>query len=152
MIRRAETRDLREIVSIFRSNPETFSDTELTVAGKDIRNVIKDRGCEKDYFVAEASGKIVGCSGFERQRDTNGVYVLTWLAVHPDFQRKGVATRLYRLIEGSIRKMHGRVIFIYAGSGEANRHFYRRMGFRKTGRIPKYHSATKDLVVYCKLM
>lgn len=146
MIRRAKPGELGTIISLLRLNLDTFSKTEVASAVKNVREFIR----QKKFFIARVSDRIVGCAGFEKQDDTDGVYSLNWLAVHPDFKRKGVATALCNLIEERVKRLGARLIFLNAGSGEANRHFYRKMGFKKSGRISKYYGEAKDLVFYCK--
>ncbi len=148
MIRRAKPGELGTIVSLLRLNPDTFSKTEVASAVKNIRKLIGRR----NLFIARVSDRIVGCAGFEKQDDTDGVYSLNWLAVHPEFKRKRAATALCNLIERRVKRLGARLIFLNVGSGEANRHFYRKMGFKKSGRIPKYYGETKDLILYHKLL
>lgn len=146
MIRPANIEELETIVSLLRLNPDTFSKTEVASAVKNIRQLIK----QKKFFIARVRDRIAGCAGFEKQDDTNGVYSLNWLAVHPSFKRRGIATKLYNLIEERVRRRGARLILLNAGSGEVNRHFYRKTGFKKSGRIPKYYGPAKDLIFYCK--
>lgn len=148
MIRPAKMGELGTIVSLLRLNPGTFSKTEVASAIKNIRGIIGRR----NFFIARASDRIVGCAGFEKQNDTRRVYSLNWLAIHPDFKRQGIATGLYNFIEERVKRLGGRLILLNAGSGETNRHFYRKMGFKKSGRIPKYYNETKDLIFYFKLL
>lgn len=145
-------KDLEKILSIIKLNLDTFSETEIAEAGKNIMEIINKRNKENDFLIERFSKKIVGCAGFERQNDTDGVYSLNWLAVHPDYKRKGIATGLYNFIEKQIEKLDARLIFLNAGSGEENRYFYSKMGFKKSGRIPKYYSETKDLILYYKFL
>ena len=140
MIQQAKSSDLKIIVSLIKLNFDTFSEIESEEAGKYIRKLISKRDKENNFFVSEISNRIVGCAGFSKQKDTSGVYCLNWLAVHPDFKRKGIATELYHFIEERIKKLAGRLIMLEAGSGEANQYFYIKMGFVECGRIPAYQS------------
>ncbi len=145
-------KDLEKILSIIKLNPDTFYESEIAEAGKNIMEIIKKRNKENDFLIERISKKIIGCAGFERQNDTNGVYSLNWLAIHPDYKRRGIATGLYNFIEKHIEKLNARLIFLNAGSGEENRYFYSKMGFKASGRIPKYYNETKDLVLYYKFL
>lgn len=148
MIRRAKLGELETIVSLLELNSDTFSKTEVASARKNILELIRQR----TFFVARVSDKVVGCAGFERQNDTDGVYSLNWLAVHPSFKRRGIATKLYSFVEERVKWLGARLIFLNAGSGEVNRHFYRNMGFKQSGKIPKYYGEAKDLILYHKLL
>lgn len=150
MIQHAKASDLKTIISLIKLNSNTFSEIESAEAGKYLRKLISKRDNENDFFVAKRSNKIVGCAGFSKQTDTYGVYCLNWLAVHPEFKRRGIATELCLLIEKRIKELAGRIIVLEAGSGEVNRHFYGKMGFVECGRVPKYHSEEKDMVIYYK--
>lgn len=58
-----------------------------------------------------------------------------WLAVHPSYQRQGVATRLYREIERRMRQQGVRMVLVdTAASNNRALAFLQRMGFRNPER------------------
>ncbi len=147
-IREAVIKDFPSIMALFKMNSDTFSRNEIPAAQKYIEELIK--GMIGRFFVSVSKNKIVGCAGYSKEADTDGVYSFNWLAVHPDFKRHGMATELYNMIENKIKAFGGRLIIVNAGSNEVNRFFYKKMGFKACGRIPQYHSEKKDLIWYYK--
>lgn len=150
MIRKATSKDFKSIMALIRLNLDTFSESEIPSAEKCIKELIKKQDKENEFFVAVDSEKIIGCAGYSKQDDTSGVYFLCWLVVHPDFKRQGIATELYNHIETKLKSLRARLIILNAGSNEVNKFFYRKMGFKTCGTIPKYYSETKNLIWYYK--
>lgn len=150
MIRKATIKDLKPIMALIKLNLDTFSESEIPSAEKCIKELVKKQDKKNEFFVIADSEKIIGCAGYSKQDDTKGVYFLCWLAVHPDFKRQGIATKLYSHIEAKLKLLHARLIILNAGSNETNRFFYKKMGFKTCGTIPKYYSETKNLIWYYK--
>lgn len=137
-------------MSLIKLNGDTFSRFEIPAAEKSIKEFLKNQNKNNKFFVIVESGKIIGCGGYAKNDDTFGVYTLCWLAIHPDFKRRGWAIKLYAHIESDIRSLHARLIIAEAGRGEINRFFYKKIKFRIAGIIPKYYSKDEDLVWYYK--
>src|SRR3990172_295307 len=55
---------------------------------------------EQDFFVAEADGRPVGFAGFDIQTGTLDMHsAFSGGIVHPDYRRRGIATRLMETVE-----------------------------------------------------
>jgi ribosomal protein S18 acetylase RimI-like enzyme len=150
MIKKATSKDLKEIMSLIKLNGDTFSKFEIPAAEKSIREFVKKQDKNNKFFVIVESGKTIGCGGYAKNDDTYGVYTLCWLVIHPDFKRQGKAIKLYDHIESDISSLRARLIIAEAGRDEINRFFYRKIKFKTAGIIPKYYSEKEDLVWYCK--
>ena len=74
---------------------------------------------ESEILVADDSNQVVGFVGSRRAS-------VTWLFVHPDHRRKGVATALVRSLIGGLR---GTITLNVATENLAARQLYERMGF-----------------------
>ena len=151
MIREATLEDLPSITSIMELNSDVYSKNEISAAKEDIKEWtgVQNRK-DNNYFVEVNPHKITGCAGYSKRYDTEGVYTFSWLAVHPDFKRKGVATDLYNLIEAQLTKLNARLIILNTGKGEVNNFFYEKIGFKIGGIIPTYYHGKNDLVWYYK--
>lgn len=150
MIKKATPKDLKSIMALIKLNSDTFSRFEIPAAEKSIGGFIKKQNKSNKFFVIAKSGKIIGCGGYVKNDDTFGVYTLCWLAIHPDFKRRGLAIKLYSYIESNLKTLNARLIIAEAGRGEVNRFFYKKMKFRVAGTIPKYYSEKEDLMWYYK--
>lgn len=96
-------------------------------------NGIEDLINAGSFFVAEYENKIIGCGGWAidvsdlRQAEISGFFV------HPDFARKGVATRLLATCEEHCLKKGVQVLYLTATlSGEP---FYRKCGYSELERF-----------------
>lgn len=84
------------------------------------------------YFVVEAEGVIVACGGVA----TEGAELhLCWGLVHPDWQRRGLGTRL---VEHRLDWARGRAGLEVARlcTSQRTRAFYERFGFKSTRFTP----------------
>jgi ribosomal protein S18 acetylase RimI-like enzyme len=150
MIRKAEIADLEKIMDLSKLI-SIFSQYEISSAKKAITKIIENSGVNSNFYVL-VEADIVGCGGFSKKEDTTGVYSVNWLVIDPSQQGKGLGTKLYDHIELEIKKLGARLIILNAGTDEKNRFFYKKMGFKPAGEIPKYYSDSKGLVWYYKII
>ena len=149
MIRLAKLSDLKEImINLIQANPDIFSAEEVTKAKKIIATLIEN----KAYYVSIASNEITGGAGFSACEDTTGVFVLNWIAVNPNHKQKGIGTEVYTVVEQRVKEIGARMMILNTGSGEKNRLFYTKMGFKEVGRIPIYYTKERDLIWYQKML
>ena len=86
-IRRYEERDFRAYVGTLEETTSWGDE-----AGEELAARIQKMTEKDEIWVAEADGKAVGFMILTPNDD--GTLEIDWLDVHPDFQRKGVATNL----------------------------------------------------------
>ncbi len=80
-----------------------------------------DKLTSQHFFIAELDNQIVGYASLE-SNDT-----IDFLYVHKDFQRKGIAERLYREIEK--KSMKSQAKNLYAEVSITAKLFFEKMGF-----------------------
>ncbi len=143
-------------MSLINLNSDIFSTNEIRLAKKSITKLINNKSKgnrnENDFYIFNNNSTTVGCAGYSNNDDTQNVYTLNWLAVHSNFKRQKIATKLYIHIETAIKKLNAKLIIANAGSNEINQFFYKSVGFNIGGIIPKYYSEIKDLVWYYKFI
>jgi ribosomal protein S18 acetylase RimI-like enzyme len=149
----AEKNDINGIIELIQLNSDTFAKSEIPAARESISYLIEQQDMDNKFYVAKRSGLIIGCGGYSKENDTNGVYTINWLATHPQFKRRGIATHIYTYCESELYiTKRARLLILNAGSGEQNRFFYKKMGFKESGRIPQYYNKNKDLIWYYKIL
>jgi ribosomal protein S18 acetylase RimI-like enzyme len=149
----AEKNDINGIIELIKLNSDTFAESEIPAARESISYLIEQQDMDNKFYVAKRSGLIIGCGGYSKENDTNGVYTINWLATHPQFKRRGIATHIYTYCESELYiTKRARLLILNAGSGEQNRFFYKKMGFKESGRIPQYYNKNKDLIWYYKIL
>jgi len=85
-------------------------------------------------FVAEEKGKILG---FVTYTSNEGETKISWIGVEPEFQGKGIGTKLLRKLEKELKRIGVKDLRVETVGDstkykpyEITRAFYRKMGFR----------------------
>ena len=87
-IRPYSSKDLEEVITIFRGNtPDFFSTEEET----DLIGYLKNE--TEDYFVIENENQVVGCGGINYESDY-AVGIISWDIIHSKYQGMGIGAKL----------------------------------------------------------
>ncbi|MCG9729903.1 N-acetyltransferase [Shewanella sp. Isolate13] len=112
---------------------ETFSAYEGTEEGKVIGELTTELMSTTDsndlfIFVAIEAGKLAGCIMFSRLTFETGInaFILSPVAVHPDFQRQGVGQKLIKFGLQTLAAKGVELVFTY---GDPN--YYSKVGFKQ---------------------
>ncbi len=133
----------------------SFTSAEIDVAMELIDSVLKDP-TQKDYHVdclADAQDQAVGYICYGPAPMTEGTFDLYWIAVDPDFQEKGVGSKLLRFLEEILKERGGRLILADTSTVpdyEKTQRFYVKNGFIEVAKIPDYYRPGNDRVTFCK--
>lgn len=84
-------------------------------------------------YVEEWKGEVVGCAAFVASWAFEGVYDLTWVAVHPEFQGRGIGKALVERCLDAIAPMGHMVILSTDKPGFYARHWLFRAIDRHIG-------------------
>jgi ribosomal-protein-alanine N-acetyltransferase len=105
----------------------------------------------KDTFlVAEVEKKIVGyIIGFCGSE----VGIVVSIAVHPNFRRKGIGTKLWKELLKLFKNNNVKIAQLEVRkSNSIAQNFYKKIGFKKIGVIKNYYENGEDaIVMVCKL-
>lgn len=112
---------------------ETFADSEGADEGKVIGQLTTELMSTTDnddlfIFVAKKEGKLVGSILFSRLTFENEInaFILSPVAVHPDFQRQGVGQKLIKFGLEALRSYGVELVLTY---GDPN--YYSKVGFKQ---------------------
>jgi acetoin utilization deacetylase AcuC-like enzyme/GNAT superfamily N-acetyltransferase len=131
-----------------------FNASEVDIAGELVAERLQ-KGDESGYhfIFAEHSGRLAGYVCYGPIPATSDSYDLYWIAVHPDFQSRGLGRRLLRKTEEFIRKAGGRRMYAdtsqrlqYAGT----RAFYENRGFRLEAVLKDFYALEDGKMIYSK--
>jgi len=142
---------LREILIATR----VFTQEEIAVAMELIDIVLGDRD-QEDYTIhclVDDRDHPLGYVCYGRAPMTQGTYDLYWIAVHPQWQKQGLGSRLLAFVEEQVRFLGGRMILVETSSIPSyleTQRFYELHGFKEVGRLPDYYSVGNDRITYCK--
>jgi putative membrane protein len=95
-------------------------------------------GIQPDEWVLgsvwEEEGRVVGNVTLTRRTPERGAWLISNVAVHPNFRRRGIARRLARHAVDVIRAEGGRVIYLQVDvANESALRMYRELGFAEIG-------------------
>ena len=176
MIRTLRSEDRESIIALVKAT-KNFNDEEVAIA-KELIDICIEQPEQKDYYAYvavvddleedEALGdnhpltpslkrrgnkEIAGFLLLGPTPATTGTYDMYWIAVHPDFQGRGIAQALDTYAEDFVRERGGYWLLAET-SGQAGysrtRAFYEKQGYSILARIPEYYKPSDDLIIYGK--
>ncbi len=103
---------------------------------------------ESTVITARGRGRF---AGFAIMRFATEEAHLDLLAVHPRFQRRGLGAWMLRWLEDSARVAGISVVYLEVReTNHAGRAFYRRLGYRRVGRVPGYYCAREAALRFAR--
>ena len=153
-IRPLDPKDRMSVLSILRKT-EAFTSQEIDVALELVDIALKDPH-QRDYQVycrVDDRDQPIGYICYGPASMTQGTFDLYWIAVDPDFQKRGAGAGLMGFMEEKVRDGGGRLILADTSSipaYEGTHRFYRRTGFKEVARVPDYYDQGNDRITFCK--
>jgi ribosomal protein S18 acetylase RimI-like enzyme len=132
-----------------------FTSAEIDVAMELVDIVLKDQ-IQKDYQIdcmADDQDLAVGYICYGPAPMTRGTFDLYWIAVDPDFQERGVGSKLLGFLEEGVKSRGGRMILADTSSVphyEKTHRFYLKNGFQQVAKVPDYYHPGNDRITFCK--
>ena len=143
-IRRYEERDFGAYVDTLEKTTSWGDDAEEELAARIQKMTDKD-----EIWVAEADGKAVGFMILTPNND--GTLEIDWLDVHPEFQRKAIATNLVAKAEEVAKTRKAEALSVHTwGENKKMIAFLKKNGFKVFKRIPNFYGEGKDALRYKK--
>ncbi len=131
-----------------------FYPSEFDVAEELVRERLA-KGDASGYFfiLAEHYGRLVGYACYGPIACTTSSYDLFWIAVHPDFQGRGLGRRLLKKAERLIHKAGGTRIYVETSQRPqyaSTRVFYENQGYQPESVLDHFYGPGEGKVTYCK--
>lgn len=131
-----------------------FSLEEVGVAEELVRERLEKGDASGYHFImAEHYGRLAAYACYGPIPCTQSGYDLYWIAVHPDYQGRGIGKELLQETERAIKNIGGERIYVdtsqrlqYAGT----RAFYEQNGYAQQSVFPDFYAPGDGKVVYCK--
>ena len=105
------------------------------------------------FIMAEHYGRLAGYACFGPIPCTDFSYDLYWIAVHPDFQGRGLGRRLLGEAERRIKAAGGRRIYVDTSQRvqyASTRAFYESRGYRLETVLKDFYAVGDGKAIYCK--
>jgi GNAT superfamily N-acetyltransferase len=134
-----------------------FTPPEVDVAVELVEeNLAKGAAASGYHFIfAARGGRTIAYLCYGPIPCTVSSHNLYWIAVHPDYQGKGLGKALMREAERRIRTAGGTRIYIdtsYKAQYEDTRAFYLSLGYELDALLKDFYSPGDDKVIYRKLL
>jgi ribosomal protein S18 acetylase RimI-like enzyme len=132
-----------------------FTAEEIDIAIELIDTVLTDES-QKDYKIdcmVDDQDQPVGYICYGPTPMTRGTFDLYWIVVDPNFQGKGIGSKLLDFLEEGVREEGGRMILADTSTipqYEKTKNFYLQNGFQEVARIPDYYYPGNDRITFCK--
>jgi ribosomal protein S18 acetylase RimI-like enzyme len=107
------------------------------------------------FIMADHYGRLAGYACFGPIPCTDSSYDLYWIAVHPDFQGRGLGRRLLVSAERRIKTDGGRRIYVDTSQRvqyASTRSFYENSGYHLETVLEDFYAAGDGKAIYCKLL
>jgi ribosomal protein S18 acetylase RimI-like enzyme len=147
----ADTERVRRLVEI----TGFFHADEVLIAAELVEErVSRGTGSGYEFIFADHYGRMAGYVCFGPIPCTASSFDLYWIAVHPDFQGRGLGHHLLKEAEKRIRKAGGTRIYVDTSQRDqyaATRSFYENCGYRLETVLSDFYSPGDGKAVYCKV-
>lgn len=133
----------------------SFTSAEIDVAMELIDIVLKDQ-IQKDYQIycmVDDQDQAIGYICYGPTPMTQGTFDLYWIAVDPDFQERGVGSKLLSFLEEVVKAEGERMILADTSTiphYEKTQKFYLKNGFQEVARVLDYYHPGNDRVTFCR--
>ena len=144
--------NVREIVS----STGFFSDEEVIIAAELVEERLT-KGESSGYFFLfiEIDGKTIGYSCFGPIPATKLSYDLYWIAVHNDYQNRGLGKLLLYESEKAINELGGKRIYVETSGKEqykATRKFYLACSYKEEAVLNDFYAPGDAKYLYLKVL
>jgi acetoin utilization deacetylase AcuC-like enzyme/GNAT superfamily N-acetyltransferase len=133
-----------------------FNHEEIEVAEELVRERIAKGESSGYYFVvAEHQGRMAGYVCYGPIAGSANSFDLYWIAVHPEFQRRGLGRRLILETERLIYTAGGRRVYIETSQRSdyaSTRIFYENCGYRLEATLKDFYAPGDSKAIYCKML
>ena len=105
------------------------------------------------FVMADHYGRLAGYACFGPIPCTAASYDLYWIAVHPDFQGRGLGRRLLTEAERRIKALGGSRIYVDTSQRDqyaSTRAFYENTGYNLETVLMDFYAAGDGKAIYCK--
>ncbi len=153
MIRELHKDDREDLLRMLRAT-KNFSEAEIAIAAELI-DICIEKPEQNDYyaFVATVGEQPAGFLLVGPTPATAGTYDMYWIAVHPDYQGRGIAQDLDAFAVRFVKERGGYQLIAETSSQpgyERTRAFYVKQGYQQFARIADYYKLGDDLIVFGK--
>lgn len=146
MICKLSQEDIEQAVGIFAQYPKDFNPLGIKKLREELEEYVEESLSleTKGFFVEKEGTQVIGLIGYVMRPSSE--YEITWLAVRPDWQRRGIGKGLLEYVEHQLKNFRSEWLMLEVPNDPATMNFYSAMGFSEE---PSEFSS-KNKVIYKK--
>lgn len=133
-----------------------FNPAEIGVAMELVRTYLETgEASGYNFILAEQYGRLVGYVCYGPIACTASAYDLYWIAVHPDFQGRGLGSKLLIETEKRTREAGGARMYVETSQRvqyASTRAFYEQHGYRVASVLEDFYAPGDARATYCKVL
>ena len=151
-IREVVSEDRTDLLKILEATG-VFQDYEIAVADEVLQDSLLPASGYFSRCCVTDQDRTVGYVCWGPTPCTSGTFDLYWIAVHPDFQGKGIGKLLLQHAEEKAQQEKARLMIIETSSindYEATRKFYLQNGYQQYAIIPDFYRQGDHKIIYGK--
>ncbi|MFA4916647.1 MAG: GNAT family N-acetyltransferase [Syntrophales bacterium] len=144
---KSRVRRLVDITGFF--HPDEIDIAEELVSER----LLKGDSSDYHFIMADYYGRLAGYTCFGPIPCTSSSYDIYWIAVHPNFQGRGLGRQLMAETEKRIRLLGGTRIYVDTSQREqytSTRIFYENCGYKLESLLEDFYAKGDGKAVYCK--
>ena len=132
-LRLAKKTDILDMVEIVK---KTFSKEDVKSAKEEFAEMFSKSVIKPIYVVAVEKEKIIGFAGYIPSWFDFNIYEVFWVAVSPDFQKKGIGKEIMEEVIRQIKLYdgHAKAYSIILSTSSPN--FFKKCGFKTISDLP----------------
>lgn len=132
---------------------QTWAPNEKQMVVKAVHDSLSN--AKHKYWYAKDNGKIIAAIGVRENKLGSGGYEMNedYVAVHKDYRRRGIASKLLEKMENFVKENGGRYIHVITcdiDSYSPALGFYERKGYKKVAEMPNYYVKGEGRIDYYK--
>jgi len=113
-----------------------------------------EESSEGEFWITyERNGLPVAIAYYAPERMTSGTYNLYLIAIHPDFQGKGIGRDMLDFIENHLKDRGERILLVET-SGlpefEKTRDFYKKNNYHQESVVREFYAQGEDKIIFWK--
>lgn len=133
-----------------------FSKDETEIAVELVEECLsKGEASGYHFLFGESHGTVIGYAVYGPCPATLHSYDIYWMAVLPDFQRRGIGGKLLAMCESLIQGKGGRQIYMDTSARaqyEPTRRLYGARGYQQAAYLPDYYAPGEAKITYVKVI
>ncbi|NEO98816.1 MAG: GNAT family N-acetyltransferase [Symploca sp. SIO2E9] len=132
-----------------------FTAQELQELGSMLAQYFDGNLGSEHFWITYDNDGLVGVAYYAPEPYANGTWNLYFIAVHPDYQGKGIGTKLLHYVEQTLTARGERLLLVETSglpNFEHTRAFYRKHGYDEEARIREFYRAGDDKIIFRKAL